>query len=126
MALGWELDLKIELSVVLSWALTFDSRLVKNKTLKRPESHPKKACNAPNKKVSWPSPLHKKKSSLYYIGFGSEWFWINWFNQNPAQVEFMKQNYPPNFTYQDFGPQLSMEFFNATWFAELIADAGAK
>ena len=66
------------------------------------------------------------KQLLSFLGFAGEWFWINWASGNPKHVEFMKQNYPPNFTYQDFGPQLTMEFFNASWFADVIADSGAK
>jgi len=38
----------------------------------------------------------------------------------------MKENYPPNFTYQDFGVDLKMEFFDANLFADLIKDSGAR
>ena len=38
----------------------------------------------------------------------------------------MKQNYPPNFEYQNFGAQLTMEFFNATKFADIVTNSGAK
>ena len=38
----------------------------------------------------------------------------------------MEENYPPSFTYQDFGRQLKMEFFNASWIADLVKDSGAK
>jgi alpha-L-fucosidase len=38
----------------------------------------------------------------------------------------MKENYPPNFTYQDFGVDLQMEFFDANLFADLIKDSGAR
>ena len=38
----------------------------------------------------------------------------------------MKENYPRNFTYQDFGSQLKMEFFNANKFADLVQASGAK
>ena len=38
----------------------------------------------------------------------------------------MEENYPPNFTYQDFGRELKMEFFNASWIADLVKDSGAK
>ena len=68
----------------------------------------------------------RNAESLFFPGFGSEWFWTNWNNSVPKYVDFMKQNYPPGFTYQDFGPQLSMEFFNASSFADVIADSGAK
>ena len=67
-----------------------------------------------------------------FSGVRSEWFWIDWYRQthglsNDTDVaDFMKDNYPPNFTYQDFGVDLKMEFFNASWFADLIKDSGAK
>ena len=35
-------------------------------------------------------------------------------------------NYPADFKYQQFGSELSAHFFNATWWAELVAAAGAK
>ena len=59
-------------------------------------------------------------------GFSSEWFWNAWHEGRPGTVEFMKDNYPPDFTYQDFGPELKMEFFNASQFAQLVKDSGAK
>ena len=63
---------------------------------------------------------------ILYTGVRSEWFWINWENNVTEVSEFMKNNYPPNFAYQDFGPQLTMEFFNATNFAEIVTNSGAK
>ena len=59
-------------------------------------------------------------------GFSSEWFWNAWHEGRPGTVEFMKDNYPPDFTYQDFGAELKMEFFNASQFAQLVKDSGAK
>ena len=38
----------------------------------------------------------------------------------------MEDNYPPSFTYQDFGPELKMEFFDANQFADLVKASGAK
>ena len=35
-------------------------------------------------------------------------------------------SYPADFKYQQFGSELSAHFFNATWWAELVAAAGAK
>lgn len=59
-------------------------------------------------------------------GFRSEWFWTNWEKGEEDVVQFMADNYQPKFTYQDFGPQLTMEFFNASWFSDLVTDSGAK
>ena len=63
---------------------------------------------------------------FHHIGYGSEWFWTNWNNSVEGYVNFMKNYYPPKFTYQDFGAQLTMEFFNASTFADIIAASGAK
>ena len=38
----------------------------------------------------------------------------------------MKKNYPPNFEYQDFAPQFTAEFFNASEWADLVKASGAK
>jgi len=59
-------------------------------------------------------------------GLRTEWFWQNWVHNVPEVVNFMKDNYPPHFTYQDFGPQLTMEFFDPQWFADLVTASGAK
>ena len=59
--------------------------------------------------------------------FGSEWFWYRWkAKQLPSYVEFMKQNYPPNFEYADFAPMFKAEFFNPDTWAELLAKSGAR
>ena len=59
-------------------------------------------------------------------GFGAG-FWWNWQgSQNPATVEFMKKNYPPDFTYADFAPQFKAEFFNPDQWVDLFKAAGAK
>ena len=58
-------------------------------------------------------------------GLRTEWFWQNWVHNVPEVVNFMKDNYPPHFTYQDFGPQLTMEFFDPQWFADLVTTSGA-
>ena len=38
----------------------------------------------------------------------------------------MEKNYPPNFSYQDFGTQFTAEFYNATEWVELFKKAGAR
>ncbi|XP_046453125.1 alpha-L-fucosidase-like [Daphnia pulex] len=59
--------------------------------------------------------------------FGSEWFWINWKgSKNPKYVDFMKRNYPPGFTYPDFGPMFTAEFFEPQQWAEILKSSGAK
>lgn len=43
-----------------------------------------------------------------------------------STVEFMKQNYPPKFTYQEFAKEFTAEFFNASEWAELFRKSGAR
>nr|XP_006012134.1 PREDICTED: plasma alpha-L-fucosidase [Latimeria chalumnae] len=38
----------------------------------------------------------------------------------------MKKNYPPGFTYEDFAPLFSAEFFDANQWAEILQASGAK
>ncbi|KAF4532148.1 hypothetical protein B566_EDAN015299, partial [Ephemera danica] len=45
---------------------------------------------------------------------------------NEKYVQFMEQNYPPGFSYQDFARDFTAEFFNATEWAELFEASGAK
>ncbi|XP_011690616.1 PREDICTED: alpha-L-fucosidase-like [Wasmannia auropunctata] len=60
--------------------------------------------------------------------FGSEWFWNNWKDEinSTKYSDFMKQRYPPNFSYQDFARDFTAEFFNASEWAELFKASGAK
>ncbi|XP_015367657.1 PREDICTED: alpha-L-fucosidase isoform X2 [Diuraphis noxia] len=59
--------------------------------------------------------------------FGSEWFWMNWRGRKGANyVNFMTKNYKPGFTYQEFGPQFTAEFFDPMQWASIIKDSGAK
>ncbi|XP_023947053.1 tissue alpha-L-fucosidase [Bicyclus anynana] len=59
-------------------------------------------------------------------GFGSEWFWSNWKSGDNKSVEFMNKNYPPGFTYQEFAPMFTAEFFDPDAWAALFYKAGAK
>lgn len=65
-------------------------------------------------------------------GFGDptlgEWFWENWQTSPPNSPyrQFMAQNYRPDFTYADFGPQFTAEFYNPDQWAALFQKAGAK
>ncbi|XP_036770592.2 tissue alpha-L-fucosidase isoform X1 [Manis pentadactyla] len=59
--------------------------------------------------------------------WGSEWFWWNWKGMlQPQYQKFMDDNYPPNFTYADFGPQFTTRFFEPEAWADLFQRAGAK
>lgn len=60
-------------------------------------------------------------------GYDNEWFWNEWKAQNKEDVvDFIKENYRPGFTYQEFAPELTGEFFNATEWASLFQRSGAK
>ena len=59
--------------------------------------------------------------------FRSEWFWWDWKGAKDKDViDFMSQNYPPDFTYGDFGKQFTAEFFEANQWAQMFQDSGAK
>ena len=60
-----------------------------------------------------------------YVG---AWFWYWWKGPNPNRniVQFMKENYPPDFTYADFAPQFTAEFFEPKQWAEIFHASGAR
>ena len=59
--------------------------------------------------------------------FQSEWFWWDWQgSKEQSVVDFMNKNYPPGFSYADFGPQFTAEFFNASEWTEIFKASGAK
>lgn len=41
-------------------------------------------------------------------------------------VDYMGKNYPKTFIYPDFARDFTAEFFNATEWAEIFANSGAK
>lgn len=59
--------------------------------------------------------------------FGSEWFWWYWQKEKrPKFVDFMNNNYPPGFRYEDFGVQFTAKYFNANHWADILQASGAK
>ncbi|XP_029649350.1 alpha-L-fucosidase-like [Octopus sinensis] len=59
--------------------------------------------------------------------FHSAWFW--WYfaeKRYPVYVKFMKDNYRPDFTYQDFAPMFTAEFFDPNQWAEIFTKSGAR
>ena len=56
----------------------------------------------------------------------NEWFWADWKQGDNATVNYMKQNFKPDFTYADFAPMFTAEFFKPDQWADLIEAAGAK
>nr|XP_012606062.1 tissue alpha-L-fucosidase [Microcebus murinus] len=59
--------------------------------------------------------------------WGSEWFWWHWKGEaRPDFQRFMRDHYPPGFSYADFGPQFTARFFQPEEWANLFQAAGAK
>lgn len=59
--------------------------------------------------------------------FGSEWFWWYWQGQKSQKyVDFMKENYRPDFTYADFASSFTAEYYNPHDWVDLFQSSGAK
>jgi alpha-L-fucosidase len=58
--------------------------------------------------------------------YGSEWFWYYWMSGEQNYVDFMEKNYRPGFTYPDFAPMFTAEFFDPDWWADLLQASGAQ
>jgi len=60
-----------------------------------------------------------------YVG---AWFWYWWQGPNKFMsiVEWMKFNYKPDFTYADFAPQFTAEFYQPDEWASIFKASGAK
>ncbi|XP_055954218.1 alpha-L-fucosidase-like isoform X1 [Argiope bruennichi] len=58
--------------------------------------------------------------------FGSEWFWSYWNSKSTDYVNFMKKNFKPGFSYPEFAPKFTAEFYNPEQWAEIFEAAGAK
>ncbi|OWF35293.1 alpha-L-fucosidase-like isoform X2 [Mizuhopecten yessoensis] len=59
--------------------------------------------------------------------FKSEWFWWYWKGtKNPDVVDFMKENFRPDFTYADFASKFTTEFFVPEEWAEIFKASGAR
>ena len=54
------------------------------------------------------------------------WFWYWWRTGRKDETEFMKKNYPPGYTYADFGPHFSAALYDPDYWADVFKDAGAK
>lgn len=58
--------------------------------------------------------------------FGSEWFWLHFHSNDQRYLKFMHQNYRPSFTYAEFANDFTAELFNATEWANIFKESGAR
>ncbi|VEN35088.1 unnamed protein product [Callosobruchus maculatus] len=58
--------------------------------------------------------------------FGSEWFWEDWKSGSQQYVHYMKENYPPDFKYQEFAKDFKAEFFDPQQWARIFKRSGAR
>ncbi|XP_046581904.1 alpha-L-fucosidase-like [Haliotis rubra] len=58
--------------------------------------------------------------------FVGAWFQDFWLNKRADVVDFMQNNYRPGFTYADFAPQFTAEFYNPQQWALLFNASGAR
>lgn len=64
---------------------------------------------------------------VYSVAGHGEWLWYNWkVEEDPITVDYITNNYKPNFAYADFGPLFTADFFNATEFADIVQSSGAR
>ena len=45
---------------------------------------------------------------------------------DPNYIAFMKKNYPPGFSYPEFGPMFTAEFFEPLQWADILKSSGAR
>jgi Alpha-L-fucosidase. len=67
---------------------------------------------------------------LSTLGVESEWFWLQ-ATRNESEgdqkcAKYLEDYFPPKFVYQDFGPMLTMDFFDTDFISDLVVDSGAK
>lgn len=58
--------------------------------------------------------------------YGTEWFWTNWMQKKTDYMDYMKRNFRPGFTYQEFAKDFTAENFNANEWTDLFKASGAK
>ncbi|CAF1299589.1 unnamed protein product [Adineta steineri] len=55
---------------------------------------------------------------LYSVpAMSSEWMWWNWKGTDPSPtlVDYMNKNYPPDWTYANFGPQFRADLYSENY-----------
>ncbi|XP_058123217.1 putative alpha-L-fucosidase [Anopheles ziemanni] len=63
----------------------------------------------------------------YGSGNTAAWFWYHWkVNKSPKFVQYMRKNYKPGFTYQEFASDFTARYFDAAEWVDLFERSGAK
>lgn len=62
-------------------------------------------------------------ADMFCSGF-CRWYWQK--EKREPYVKFMEANYPPGFSYEDFGPLFTAEFFDPNQWADILKASGAK
>lgn len=63
------------------------------------------------------------ETKLFFVFF-CRFYWQK--SKARPYIDFMQKNYPPGFTYQDFAPHFTAEFFDPKQWTEIFAASGAK
>lgn len=56
----------------------------------------------------------------------SEWFWEDWEDGAKDVVNYMERNFKPGFSYPEFGPMFTAEFYDPGEWAKIFQDSGAR
>ena len=68
--------------------------------------------------------------SFLVPSFNSEWLWWQWKGPSPRKqvVDFMKDNYPPDWTYADFAKDFNppVGIYDPEYWAEVFNASGAR
>lgn len=69
-------------------------------------------------------PLSENTSADVFCSVFCRWYWQK--EKREPYVKFMDTNYPPDFSYEDFGPLFTAEFFDPNQWADILKASGAK
>ncbi|XP_054264736.1 alpha-L-fucosidase [Macrosteles quadrilineatus] len=59
--------------------------------------------------------------------YSTEWAWFNWKeNKSSSLVQYIEDNYPKGFTYQDFAKDFKAELYDPDRWAKIIGASGAR
>ena len=70
--------------------------------------------------------IHWGVFSVPSYGGEAAWLWMYWHQGDKRTLDFLKKNYPPDWTYADFAPMFKAELFNPDEWADIFQASGAK